>query len=175
MDHTKDLWHTLQGHLTRANADRKHPWTKAVLTTYDGTYPQSRWVVNRGRNSKGIIVLYTDSRSPKVSQIEDYPHGQILLYHDRQKIQVRIDVLLQIHREGELYNYHLTKAKNRPSDYLTSKAPGSAGTYDIGSEMYFAVIEAQPKYYDVLQLGTPHLRVGYSKINGVWQGTSLVP
>ncbi|MFK7970361.1 MAG: pyridoxamine 5'-phosphate oxidase family protein, partial [Bacteroidia bacterium] len=78
--------HTLlknaQGELLRANADKRHPFRFFTLATLD-KYPEVRTVVLRKAKPDFDIVLFTDSRSPKVRHIQASPHVSALFYHPK--------------------------------------------------------------------------------------------
>lgn len=170
------LWQLATSQLARAYVDHRHPMRSAVLTTSSRPYPASRWVVHRGIDTKGCIVLYTDSRSPKVAQIDLVPQGQLLYYHPRKRLQIRIDTIIEIDTCSEDYKKHKARLGDRVIDYSTSLAPGTvAEDYSQTAEVHFAVMRCMPMRYDVLVLGKPHQRAEYTCINGKWEGKWLVP
>lgn len=166
----------LCGQLARANADRRHPFTTLVLSSYDGESSQARWVVNRGWSMEHHrFMIYTDSRSPKVEALTAHPVAELTCYDPRKKLQVRAKCHCTITSSGPIYEAHRQRASNRASDYSTDLAPGTeAGEYTHTDDMHFAVIVAEIESYDVLQLGDPHQRVRYSRSDN-WASRPLVP
>ena len=63
------LANTIWSELSRAQADREHPWRTPVLASVDSEgLPQARSVVLRKVCSDTqTLQIYTDSRSPKLS------------------------------------------------------------------------------------------------------------
>lgn len=164
------------GQLSRANVDRRHAFTTVVLSSYDGEASSARWVVNRGWSIEDhSFKIYTDSRSPKVSALKDYPTVEILCYDARKKLQIRARCICHVTQSGADYDEHKRRARHRSTDYSTDIAPGTpADIYGHTDEMHFALIEATVLSYDVLQLGQPHQRIRYDRSDD-WVGTSLVP
>jgi len=178
MEITQRLWQLATSELIRSNADPKHPFKKAVLTTL-GIFPESRWVVKRDYNSEDhTILIYTDRRSSKVSQIEVNNKVTLLFYHPKKKIQIRIYALAELHSKGSLYEAHLDKVRNHPKDYSTLLAPGFVlnGELKYGSDINFTLLVVKPILWDVLELGKErHYRVRYELEGNKWHGTELVP
>jgi len=178
MEVTQRLWQLATSELIRSNVDPKHPYKTCVLSTV-GKYPESRWVVKRGMNSKDFsMLIYTDSRSPKVSQIKKDNRVSLLYYHPKKKLQIRINALGELLDEGELYDTHFKKVQNHPKDYSTLLAPGSVldGQLQYGSDINFTLLVIKPILWDILELGKKrHYRVRYELEDNKWKGKVLVP
>jgi len=172
-----DLWTMAIAELTRANADRKHPFRRCVLCTH-ADYPESRWVVSRGMDSSYTFTICTDSRSPKVRHIAADTKVTLLFYHSKKQLQIRIKARASILTDGPLYEKHFTKAANYPKDYSTSQAPGSTMSHELQltDTMHFAVLQIVPVEWDILLLGKyQHQRAVYSYLENNWMGQSVVP
>jgi len=170
--------------LIRSNADYRHPFNLMTLATIDGktAYPQVRTVVMRHIDSLFSVLFYTDSRSPKVAQIEANNLTSLMWYHPKRKLQVRMDCTAHIvEEESLLYKDHLLKVKQSKSvsDYTASLAPGTelrGLEVEYRGEIHFSLIQLNPKNIEVLQLSSEaHQRALYIKVNGQWQENRLVP
>ena len=174
---TTNLWQLANTELRRAIVDKKHPFRKCVLSTND-EFPESRWVVLRDVTDELIFIIYTDSRSPKVTQIIADGKTSLTFYHPKKQLQVRVKTSASILTSGPAYERHLAKAANYPKDYSTLLPPGAplADSIDRDGAMHFAVISLAPVQWDILQLSRDdHRRVRYVLNNGNWVGEALVP
>ena len=178
MEVSQRLWQLAISELIRSNTDPKHSYKTCVLTTV-GIYPEARWVVKRGINSEDLsMLIYTDSRSCKVSQIEEDNRVSLLYYCPQKKLQIRINALAEILDEGELYDTHFKKAQNQLKDYTTLLAPGTIlyDTLNYNDEMHFFLVVIKPQKWDILELGDErHFRASYELENNKWIGTERVP
>ncbi|MGD1839926.1 MAG: pyridoxamine 5'-phosphate oxidase family protein [Thermonemataceae bacterium] len=170
-----------QEELTRSNADKKHPFRYFVLATL-GDYPEVRTVVSRKVTQDLSVVFFTDTRSPKVAQIEDKARVSALYYHPKKKLQVRIKgTATLISASDPTYTQFLHQAQQSSlKDYTTQKAPGSileAIDDTLTQEkVYFSPIKITPAIVEVLQLGREqHLRSAYYKQEDTWVEKKLVP
>ena len=176
IDH-KGLVKFALGQLNRANADHKHPFRTMVVSTVDTQRgADARWVVLR-KYENHRLTFYSDSRAPKVNQISMHPIGTIVFYHPKHSLQIRANVSYRIITEGDTFDKHLAKAQGRPRDYISSLPPGSHSKipYQEGEILHFAVVEADINRYDILKIGTPHLRVEYVLENNLWMMRELTP
>ncbi len=179
-----DLLELARAELLRSNADRKHPFRLLYLSTA-GEYPETRTVVKRKATPDFVITFFTDSRSPKVSQIRANPKVSVLFYHPKKKLQIRLYGEAHLIDEGHGdFNRYLQSVKESPSlkDYTTIQAPGdplSAGpeaSVLFGDDIHFIAIEIKPEKLDVLLLGRDsHTRNLYQQTDGRWHQQSLVP
>lgn len=171
-----------KGELLRANADRKHPFRSFSLGTF-GAYPEIRTVVKRKTYEDLTTLFFTDSRSPKIMEIQQNPKVSALFYHPRKKLQVRIKgEALICSPEGKEYQDFLNRIRQSPAlkDYTTAQAPGApisrpeAALFD--EEIHFAAVKIKPLELDILQLGDQaHERILYVWETGEWRGAQLVP
>lgn len=179
-----DLLELARAELLRSNVDRKHPFRLMYLSTA-GEYPETRTVVKRRATQDFAIIFFTDSRSPKVSQIREKPKVSVLFYHPKKKLQIRLYGQGHLIDEGHGdFNRYLQSVKESPSlkDYTTLQAPGdplSAGpeaSVLFGEDIHFMAIEVKPEKLDVLLLGREsHARSLYVERKGEWHRQALVP
>ena len=91
MDH---LIHSIWQELARATQDRHHAWRTPVLATLgvDGA-PQARTVVLRHADAgQAVLHIYTDSRSPKVAELDAAPQVSLVFWSKRLSWQLRVRV-----------------------------------------------------------------------------------
>src|SRR5262245_42654629 len=90
------VWTTL----SRAVEDSAHPWRLPALATAAADGPKVRLVVLPGITRPGFELLaFSDSRTPKIAQIEANPVGAWLFYDPRERVQVRAETELRLHLE----------------------------------------------------------------------------
>lgn len=179
-----DLLELARAELLRSNGDRKHPFRLMYLSSI-GDYPETRTVVKRKATLDFTLTFFTDSRSPKVSQIRATPKVSVLFYHPKKKLQVRLYGQAHLVDEGHGdFNRYLQSVKESPSlkDYTTLQAPGDpllAGpeaSVLFGDEVHFIAIEIKPEKLDILLLGREsHTRSLYVQREGAWHQQPLVP
>lgn len=165
----------------RSNADRRHPFRFFVLSTF-GPYPEARWVVKRDGTSDFKVLLYTDSRSPKVAQLQENNRVTALFYHPKKKLQIRLKGEAILLTEGPEYQRHLQQVQQTAAskDYSTKQPPGMPLNPDqtllFDTALHFAAVWIQPNTLDVLELGhEQHRRCAFQLDNGRWQSEPLVP
>ncbi|NET33229.1 MAG: hypothetical protein F6K19_14615 [Cyanothece sp. SIO1E1] len=179
-----DLLELARAELLRSNADRKHPFRLMYLST-TGEYPETRTVVKRKATPDFSITFFTDSRSPKVSQIRANPKSSVLFYHPKKKLQIRLYGQAHLIDEGHGdFDRYLQSVKESPSlkDYTTLHAPGDPLTAGpeasvlFGDDIHFIAIEVKPEKLDILLLGREnHTRSLYVERKGEWHQQPLVP
>ncbi|MEM7381617.1 MAG: pyridoxamine 5'-phosphate oxidase family protein, partial [Bacteroidota bacterium] len=106
----------------------------------------------------------------------------MLFYQPEKLLQLKVEGLASVHTQSETYLRHWkgmdTRAKK---DYTTSKAPGSTlenqGPLDyLKEDDFFCVVEVTPFKIEYLKLSNPdHIRVRFSKEQGLWTSEFLVP
>lgn len=179
-----DLFEQANAELIRSNADRKHPFRLMYLSTF-GEYPEVRTVVKRKVDPDLNLIFFTDSRSPKVTQIRDNPKVSVLFYHPKKKLQLRLygKAVLIDHGHGDFDRYWQS-VQGAPSlqDYTTVKAPGSPIGQEseaqalFGEEVYFVAVQILTEKLDVLQLGREsHQRSRFVRDKDNWIQQELVP
>lgn len=87
--------------LTRGVADRKSPLhTPTVATIGKDGSPQVRTVVIRKfLIAERTLIFHTDTRSPKIEEIENDARISWLFYHPNEKMQFRISGIASIHKD----------------------------------------------------------------------------
>ncbi len=176
-----DLFELAQNELLRSNVDRRHPFRFFWLAT-QSDYPELRTVVKRDFTKAWEIIIFTDARSPKVTQIRQQARVSALFYHPKKKLQVRLRGHARLIAESEEeYGPYLQQVQQSPAlkDYQTELAPGSplspAGV-GLGTTLHFAVIQFSTKEIDILQLGTEaHQRVLFHRNGEGWEAQAIVP
>jgi len=72
------------------------------------------------------VYCYTDSRSPKVTQLKSYPEVSLLFYDKDRKMQLRMLAIAQTFESGLLVDEHWAKSRlNSKKCYLSEYPPGT--------------------------------------------------
>jgi pyridoxine/pyridoxamine 5'-phosphate oxidase len=154
-DIVQRIWTELQ----RATVDRHHEWRTPVLATIcpEGV-PQARTVVLRGADANASqIVFFTDSRSPKVTELRAAPAAAFVFWSQRLSWQLRVQVQSQVHIAGPRVEEAWARVSQSAAagDYLAARAPGSAlhptAVAERGSH-HLAVVTAHVEQMDWLEL-----------------------
>ena len=169
------VWAELQ----RATADRHHDWRTPVLATVDPQgAPQARTVVLRSADAgSGQLVFFTDSRSPKVAELQANPAAALVFWSRRLQWQLRVGVRAVVQTEGPQVDAAWARVGQSAAagDYLSAQAPGSvvdAATTSGTAQHHFAVVTAQVEHWDWLELS----RDGHRRARLVDRGVEwLVP
>jgi pyridoxamine 5'-phosphate oxidase len=115
--------------LVRAAIARNHPWRQPVLaTTCARRGAQARTVVLREVDTaRRTLLLYTDTRSPKVAQLDADPRAQIVCWSPALGWQLRLSVEIGGETEGldVTSRWALLRHTRAAQDYLSPQAPGS--------------------------------------------------
>jgi pyridoxine/pyridoxamine 5'-phosphate oxidase len=167
--------------LGRATQDRHHTWRTPVLTTVglDGS-PNGRTVVLRRCDSHaGLFSIYTDSRSPKVTELKKNPQAQFVFWSTHLNWQLRVRAKVHVLTTGSLVESVWQQMRHTKSagDYMTSQAPGtsfpSASTHvdQENLDTYFAILQAEVVAFDWLELSRfGHRRAQFC--DNTWQWVS---
>lgn len=166
---------TLWSELQRAPRERGHPWRLAVLATTDGQAADARTVVLREVDAvRRELVFYTDSRSPKVRQMQAHPQGTLVLWSAALSWQLRLRVQLGIETSGLAVSSRWARLKMSPAaqDYLSPLTPGSpldAAAPERGTRDFFGVVTARVDDIDWLELHADgHRRARFSADGTQW-------
>ena len=144
--------------LTAAPHDRSHGWRMGVLATTDGDAADARSVVLRDVDATyRRLVFYTDSRSPKVRQMQANARGTLVLWSAPLGWQLRLRVQLSVETSGLAVSSRWARLKMSPAahDYLSPLPPGSpvdSPRPERGTREYFAVVTAEVLAVDWLEL-----------------------
>ena len=161
----------------------KHPFKYMTLSTIDKDLrPQSRRVVLREVNDNLDCIIFTDSRTDKVKQIENNCHACILAYHPKKLLQLKLNgKLYPIEDSVEIKRLFQKVGEKALKDYTTLSSPGtpiaSPDHVDYGerSQNHFLALKFVPDQWEALKLKRPHhLRAIFFKHND-WKGQWLVP
>lgn len=162
--------------LVRATHDRHHAWRTPVLATAGGDgMVNARTVVLRKAREEGggVLEIYTDRRSPKVVELVDQPSACLVFWSARLRWQLRVRVDVSVQTDGPYVEslWQMVKQTRAVGDYLgllppgepmseptspdateTSNADGPVASVDREQENYFAVLTAQVREIDWLEL-----------------------
>lgn len=176
----EDIWKNNIQELKFGYLKKKHPFRYFCLSTFGEDYPESRTVVLRDVAAKNELIIFTDTRSSKISQLRCNPNTSALFYHPKKLLQLKINGTLELILSGDEYeNYKSRVQGNSIKDYLTSQPPGSKikqpdeVTYQ--EKMYFALLKLVPHEVEILQLKRPnHIRCRFEKVDN-WKGKFITP
>ena len=151
-----EVWRQLELCIT----DKSHPWRTPVLATIDGEAADARLVVLRELDARQRqLLIYTDERASKVSQLLNRPHGTLVMWSPELSWQLRCRVHLSLEMSGLAASSRWARIRLSPAaqDYLSPLAPGSplqaaAPAHPPVARDYFAVIDATIKSIDWLEL-----------------------
>ena len=153
--------------LGRASRDRHHEWRTPVLASIDADgLPDARTVVLRQVDAQaGRLTFYTDSRSPKVAQLQAQASAMLVFWSARLSWQLRLRVACSVITDGPEVDalWQGVKQSAAAGDYLSPRPPGavlppSSGTADAAEVKVpapthsFAVLHAQVLQMDWLEL-----------------------
>lgn len=156
--------------LGRATEDRHHAWRTPVLATTDASgMPNARTVVLRKAHRMGAmgeLEMYTDLRSPKVSELRAQPMACLVFWSARLHWQLRVRVSVSIQTDGPVVTslWQSLRQTRAAGDYMGVQAPGALLSHDpdISTDLvsdeqspaaYFAVLKAEVFEIDWLELG----------------------
>ena len=170
------IWAELQ----RAVNDRHHEWRTPVLATIgtDG-WPEARTVVLRqAQASSASIVFYTDSRSPKVAELQATPHASLVFWSKRLSWQLRVRAQVLVRTSGLEVDEVWKRMCQSPAagDYLAATAPGaalpaaSAPPVPAGLQHHLTIVNMQVLAMDWLELArTGHRRAALTATSFEWR------
>jgi pyridoxamine 5'-phosphate oxidase len=180
-----EIWATLSHELHRGALDAKHPFRYVTLATIGNDSSEQRIVVLRKMDEELNFYFFTDSRTAKVTQIQENPQAEFLVYHPAKRTQIRVKGTLKIHHRNELSQEMWKRVQgDAQKAYNSTLEPGIEIAnpdlaYDWPTELddrFFAVLKFIPERIEVLQLnGLTHVRVSFSKSGADWNGKWLVP
>lgn len=169
--------------LGRASQDRHHEWRTPVLasTGADGL-PDARMVVLRQADAlTGQLTFYTDSRSPKVAQLQTQTAAMLVFWSTRLSWQLRVRVGCTVITSGPEVDalWQGVKQSAAAGDYLSAQPPGAVlpqgGSADATmassreAAHSFALLRAQVHQMDWLELSREgHRRAQLSATTWAW-------
>ena len=168
-------------HLGRSNVDKRHPFRTCWLSTIS-EYPDVRTVIKRRWYDEGRVLIFTDSRSEKVTQLKKYNRAALVFYHPRHKLQVRMrcqaDLIESGHKEYQTLKEIVLQSPS-VGDYTSAQVPGSVlgeERVEYRDELYFTAIDLHVVEMDIVLLRKEgHLRSRLTRANGDWIETPLIP
>lgn len=179
----QELLEATKRELINGFTKKKHPFRYFSLATVgaDGK-PHQRTVVLRKMDSNFNLMIYTDTRSHKIKDIERQPEVSALFYHPKKLLQIRVEGTAHQISDSEVLEdrWHAIPENSR-KDYITVNAPGSPiGNPDQvnynTNKGHFSIIEIIPHTIEYLQLKRPnHIRVEFNSQGKEWKGKFLVP
>lgn len=179
---TTELFEELRRELVNGYAKRRHPFRYFSLATVSNNSARQRTVVLRKMLADDTLLVYTDARSQKVSDIKANPNVSALFYHPKQLTQIRVEGMVQIVTDkDELKPYWNNIPDSSRKDYITANPPGTPTNNpdDVNykdDENHFCMLKIIPKQFEYLKLKRPnHIRVLFSKSDDTWDGQFLVP
>tara|TARA_S200000501_G_scaffold377378_1_gene435563 strand:- start:1421 stop:1987 length:567 start_codon:yes stop_codon:yes gene_type:complete len=119
-----DVWKELELGLEKS----KHPFHIFTLTTINGDFPDSRYVVLRNVNeAKKTIFFNTDKRSNKIKHIKENNNACALFYDIVKKIQLRLYGTIEEEKNLDILKNIWSKSREMSKQcYLNKYAPGTA-------------------------------------------------
>ncbi|MES1163168.1 MAG: pyridoxamine 5'-phosphate oxidase family protein, partial [Rhizobacter sp.] len=114
--------------LERAAGQPGHPWRTPVLATVDGDAADARTVVLREVDAaRRRLLIYTDERAGKVSQLLNHPRGTVLMWSRQLGWQLRCHVRLTLEMSGLSASSRWARIKLTPAaqEYLSAMPPGA--------------------------------------------------
>lgn len=188
-DYLDSLFTNVWRDLVRASNDAKHSFRYPALATFqEGKVLSQRTVVLRKVQSENkSLLLYSDYRTQKISDLKINPVASLLFYNPKKKNQLRISCRIKIHNQDEESERRWDKiGYEQKRDYASIEAPGtelntpSPLYYKNFEEGYkhFTLVECQAFSIDVLQLKREqHERAFFAlnEENGEWIGKKTIP
>ena len=150
-----------------------------LATVCKNSLVNARTVVLRAVDPiQGQIQIFTDARSPKVTEIGDTSNAVFVFWSTKLSWQIRVRVDISVLTTGPAVAALWERVKQSASagDYLSPSAPGSllssdaSESVEIGhAEPNFAVLNAQVREIDWLELArTGHRRARLTSDSWEW-------
>lgn len=160
-----EIWDIVQLEFNKAASLKRHPFKYVVLSSTNGGQVHSRYVVLRKYVDNDRFLIFTDSRSEKITDLTLNSACTIVGYHPGKSLQVRVNGTARIHRNNSTSQRYWNGVKNHSARAYTSvlspgatiNNPEEAYFWDepISSE-HFTVLEIIPSTIEVLQLNRDH-------------------
>jgi hypothetical protein len=172
------------GELSKGVNKKSHPFREVTMATAAGS-PNVRTVILRELRQEPLSVLvYTDNRSEKISELGQSPYASFLFWHKASKFQLKLRTLVKIHRNDQLANvaWDSLSSKGKES-YNTSLPPSERLKAEKNPSMPlrenyvaddFCMLECRVFEMEALQLRREgHIRARYSIDKG--ESSFIVP
>ncbi len=178
-----DLFNESWKELEAGANSKGHPFKICSLATLENSHSiRQRTVIFRGLTQERNLLFYSDIRSSKIKQLEQFPSASVLFYNEQAKLQLFVRGIIRVHIDDELWQDHKMKIDGRSiNDYNTKLPPGKPikNPIDISrtKDLNFTVLEMIPQNMEYLKLRAEPYNVRASfKKNGIeWEKTYLVP
>ncbi len=175
-----DIRHRVWQELQRSVQDRHHEWRTPVLATVDADgMPQARTVVLRHADTRqATLQFFTDTRSPKVAELEAVPSVALVFWSKQLSWQLRIKATATVQRSGPEVDAVWTRVSQSPAagDYLSAKAPGDVWEEDASDtpsdnlQHFLGIVTLQVQNMDWLELArTGHRRAVFTADQWEWR------
>lgn len=144
--------------LAQCVSERDHDWRRGVLATCSPEGADARVVVLREAQPEDrALVIYTDTRSPKVGQLQRNPRATLVCWSASLGWQLRLRGHMEVACDGLQVTSRWATIQHRPSaqDYLSPLAPGSdwvAGGKVDHPRQHFGVLTLQVQSIDWLEV-----------------------
>lgn len=158
----EDIRHQIWKELGRATQDRHHEWRTPVLATaVQGGEVNARTVVLRAADAAtDTLTIYTDRRSPKVTELTQQASAMFVFWSTRLSWQLRVKVETSVQTRGPLIQslWQSLGQSAAAGDYLGLAAPGEPLPTDktpdsaAQTDHHFSVLTAQVISMDWLEL-----------------------
>ena len=178
------IWNEIVAELQSSVEQAQHPFKFATLATLGlERLPRMRTIKIRNFDPEGMqLTFYTDSRSKKILHIKENNKVSLLMYHPEKLLQLRFEGLAIRERDEEVLQENWARVDGKAKkDYTTAYAPGTEIQNPerieyLEEDAYFSMVYILPFKIEYLRLKRPnHLRVRYSKREGIWKSDFLVP
>ncbi len=184
-DSLTEVIRNVKHELNRGALDSKHPFRFVCLGTLGSEGPSMRYVVLREVTRQLELLIYTDKRSGKVTELAQNNSVSLLFYHPSKRVQLRVSGKAHLHQGDELASRHWDHVQGESlKAYGPVVPPGTpisdpADAYNWPEHIdatNFTLIRIVPNHIDVLQLnGFEHLRVGMERSGPDWEAHWLAP
>jgi len=184
-----DWWDTLEGL-------RGQVWTQlaqaaqsraliSLGTTSPAGDPEVRTVVLRAADQQtGVLEIYTDLQSDKITSLQHRPRASILHWHDPDQLQIRATCDVTILTGQAVMDRWRAIPDHSKLSYGMTPPPGQTipnGTAytKVPDPDVFAVLSCTVTHIDAVYLGTPHRRAAFKRADvsqgGDWAANWLAP
>ncbi len=187
-----DVRREVAGRLARAAKDRKSPMHVPTVVTSD---VDARVMVLREFDQNAwTLRFHTDTRAPKVAQIEGDPRMAVLFYDKSAKVQIRVRGKGRVLRDAEVTDTAWANSDNFARRCYLGEGPGALSDVPttglppefqgpeptdeqlVPARPNFAVLLVELEECDWLYLAhTGHMRAQFSRGDGDWQGRWVSP
>ena len=173
----EDMYRAVWKQLQRAAHDRHHEWRTPVMSSVNSQgAPQARTVVLREVNTATKeLTFYSDSRSPKVAELQTSPQTALVFWSKRLSWQLRVSARVRVDTAGPLLDAAWLRVSQSPAaaDYLSATAPGSPlhpPDNTPNQQHHMAILVAQVDVLDWLELArTGHRRALLTPDSAEWR------